>query len=310
MHVVPGGTGLEIWAAVNTPFGPEGELRLEAVGEQAAHLLGEGVNGVFVGGTTGEFPALSTAERLELAAAWAEHRPSGLGLAVHVGHTALGQACELAAQAASLGADMIAAVAPYYGTSAKVEAVVAHLAKIAEAAPGVPLCYYHIPGMTGLDLPVSAVVAEGVKHVPTLAAVKFTDGDLLEFARTQEVAPGVRVFWGKDELLPAALALGARSVIGSLYNFLAPRARQVFAAATEGRLDEAARLHRPFRDVAELADRLGSLATVKELVSRFGPRTGRCRSPWDSLPADAMAQIDRLAEDLRPIVAERTGTAS
>ncbi|GAA5052732.1 N-acetylneuraminate lyase [Thermocatellispora tengchongensis] len=305
MHRVPEGADLEIWAAVTTPFGPDGELRLDAVGDQAAHLLAAGVNGAFVGGTTGEFPALSTAERLELAAAWAERRPAALGLGVHVGHTVLSEARTLARQAAGLGADMIAAVAPYYGSAARVEAVVDHLARIAEEAPGVPFCYYHIPGMTGLDLPASAVVTEAVKRIPTFSAVKFTDDDLLEFARTREAAPGVRVYFGKDELLPAAQAMGARAVIGSLYNFLAPLARRVFQAAAEGRLEEAARLHRPFREVAETAGRHGGLAVVKELAGRFGPYAGRCRSPWDTLGTEGLAAVDRLIRDLGPIVAGR-----
>ncbi len=304
MRRMSASTDLEIWAAVPTPFGPDGALRLDVVGDQAGHLLASGVNGAFAGGTTGEFPALSTVERLELVAAWAERRPPGLGLGVHVGHTVLDEARTLARQAADAGVDMIAAVAPYYGSAARVEQVVGHLARIAEAAPGVPFCYYHNPGMTGVDLPASAVVARAVKEIPTFAAVKFTDGDLLEYARTQEAAPDARIFFGKDELLPAAFAMGARAVIGSLYNFLAPLAREVFRAATAGRQAEAAALHRPFREVAAVADRYGSLAVIKELAGRFGPNPGRCRSPWDTLGAETPAEIVRVADDLRPIIAK------
>ncbi|PZG52934.1 hypothetical protein C1I98_06590 [Spongiactinospora gelatinilytica] len=298
MHHPPS-AGLEIWAATPTPFGPDGELRPDVVAEQARHLTAAGVSGAFVGGTTGEFAALSTGERLELVAAWAAYRPPGLRLCVHVGHTALGEATALARQAGEQGADMIAAVAPYYGSPSGAEAVVDHLAEIAAAAPGVPFCYYHAPEMSGLRVPASAVAAVAAKRIPAFGAVKFTDGDLLEFARTQEVSPHVRVYFGRDELLPAAFGMGGHAVIGSLYNFLAPAAREVYAAATSGRLDDAVRLHRPFREVADVADRHGTLPVVKELAALLGgPDTGRCRSPWHRLTGPALTDVRRLADRL------------
>jgi hypothetical protein len=64
-----GGDDLEIWAATTTPFTRDGKLDPAVVREQARHLVATGVDGAFVGGSTGEFPPLTTVERLELSAA-------------------------------------------------------------------------------------------------------------------------------------------------------------------------------------------------------------------------------------------------
>jgi dihydrodipicolinate synthase/N-acetylneuraminate lyase len=54
-------------AAALTPFDADGELASERVPDLRDFLKSRGVAGVFIGGTTGEWPSLTTAERLQLA---------------------------------------------------------------------------------------------------------------------------------------------------------------------------------------------------------------------------------------------------
>jgi N-acetylneuraminate lyase len=297
---------LEIWAATATPFDAHGELALDVVKAQAQHLSENDVDGVFVAGTSGEFPALSVEERESLLDTWAAHRPEGLRLGVHVGHLDLRQARRLAANAEKLGVDMIASVAPFYGSS-RVEPTVRWLAEVAAAAPRTPFCFYHIPAMTGSSVRPSELVARAVREIPTLAYVKFTDNDMLEFDETRAAAPQVRVFFGRDELLPAALAFGAEGVIGSLYNALAPVARAVAAASAQGRHAMALDLHRVFREIARTADQHGGPGFVKELLNRIGPDAGVSRSPWGPLhPAGRAAVADLVPLVQRAVSSART----
>ena len=296
---------VEIWAATPTPFDGRGELDLGVVQAQLRHLRDSGVDGAFVGGTTGEFPSLTGEERQALLAEWADQRakdPTGLRLGAHIGATQLGQAQQLAAHAEAMGVDMIAAVAPFYG-KASLDRTVSWLADLAEAAPSTPFCFYHIPSMTGSSLRPSEVVALAVGRIPTLRAVKFTDPDLLEFALTQAVSPDVRVYFGRDELLPAALAFGADGVIGSLYNGLAPVARAVIRAFAAGRTSEAFDLHQPFRATSAAADAYGGVGFIKELMNELGPAAGVCRSPWGPIDATGRVVVETLAPTLQAAVA-------
>jgi N-acetylneuraminate lyase len=290
---------LEIWAATPTPFTPDGKLALDVVAAQAAHLHAAGVAGAFVGGTTGEFGALDAAERQSLVEAWQDARPAGMGLGVHVGHTDLAQAQQLAAHAEACGADLVAAVGPYYGDAPSLDALVAHLAEIAAAAPGTPFGFYHIPSMTGSRYRPSEVVAALAATAPTTAAVKFTDGDLLEFDRTRAAAPGLAAYFGRDELLPAGLACGADRVIGTLYNGMAPLAQAVAAAFRRGESAEAYRLHAPFRDVARAANAHGGIGFLKALMNELGPDAGPARSPYGRLDDAARGKVGELAGTVR-----------
>ncbi|UYM05570.1 dihydrodipicolinate synthase family protein [Solicola gregarius] len=297
---------LEIWAATTTPFDADGRLDVSVIPEQAEHLRRNGVFGAFVTGTTGEFASLSADERRQVVEAWAEARPDGLGLGAQVGSNDLAEAKTLAAHAEDHGVDLIASVAPYYGEAPRIELSVAHLRSVAAAAPRTPFCYYHIPSMTGSTLLPADVAASAAEEIPTFYAVKFTDEDLMEFDRTRRAHDGIKVFFGRDELLPAGLAFGTGAVIGSLFNGLAPVAHRVTEAYDRGEHHLAFTLHQPFRDIAEVSGRHGGLGFVKELMNRLSPDAGRPRLPWGPLDQSALAAIDDLLPSLKQAIADAT----
>src|SRR5262249_5489050 len=126
-------------AATHTPFQADGQLNLAGVASQAEHLLGNRVHAVFVGGTTGESHSLTVDERLALAQRWSEVvRGTELRLVVHVGSNSLSDARTLAAQAQSLGAAAISALAPSYFKPKDLESLVACCSEVAGAAPSLP----------------------------------------------------------------------------------------------------------------------------------------------------------------------------
>ncbi|SDK62250.1 N-acetylneuraminate lyase [Glycomyces sambucus] len=286
----------EFWAAALAPYDGTGRVDLDRVPEQLAHLRSTGVQGAFVNGTSGEFPFLTVEERVSILEAWAAARPDGFGLGVHVGGLPLATTRDLAAHAKGLGVDLVATVAPYYGQAPTLAHLVDWLSEVASAAAGVPFCYYQIPSMTG-PVPRPSEVAAAV---PFLAAVKFTDEDLMELEAVRLARPDLRVYFGRDELLPAALALGSGAAIGSLYNGLAPLAHAVVDAFDRGETDRAHALHRPFRDIARAATGPGF---VKELMNRLGPDIGPARTPWGPASAADRAAIDRLVPSLRDALA-------
>jgi N-acetylneuraminate lyase len=137
-----------------------------------------------------------------------------------------------------------------------------------------------------------------------MAAVKFTDADLLELDAVRTRAPEVAVYFGRDELLPAALACGVERVIGSLYNGMAPLAHAVAAAFHRGDTGEAYRRHAPFREVALAAGAHGGVGFLKALMNELGPSAGPARSPWGRLGAADRAMVERVAGMVRAALDE------
>ena len=96
----------------------------------------------------GQFDTLTIAERNRRGVVGGV-QGRGPHFIAHVGTTVVGEAIELAKHAAAAGADAIASVPPYYETTSDADTIVDWLEPICDAAPGLPLYYYHIPGSRG-----------------------------------------------------------------------------------------------------------------------------------------------------------------
>jgi N-acetylneuraminate lyase len=284
-------------AATHSPFHNDGSLNLAIVEKQAAHLLANQVKFAFICGSTGESHSLTLPERQALATRWLEvARGSELKIIVHVGTNCVADARVLAAQAQTLGAAAVAAVAPSYFKPRDVVTLVDCCAEIAGAAPGLPFFYYDIPSLTGLSLPMPDFLAQAPERIPNLAGLKFTNPDLVMFQQCLRFDGGAfKIAWGSDECLLAALALGASSAVGSTYNFAAPIYHRLLNAFGSGDLPTARdEQFRSVQLVAALAP-YGYMGAAKAVMKMLGVDVGPARLPNGSLSA---AQQDSLRTDL------------
>ena len=197
-----------VFSAVPTLFGPDGELDTGA--NRALYKLVAGlVDGLFVAGTTGEFPALEDAERLWLfELALAEAGPDRV--IAHIGAPDARHASRLAQAAAALGAGRIAAITPYY-LPARPDELAGHYQRIRDAAPGPELYAYIFPERTGLRVP-PPLFAE-VAQAAGLAGAKISGSAAADLAGYVAAAPGLRIFSGDDSNPAAAMRAGGAGVI-------------------------------------------------------------------------------------------------
>lgn len=281
--------------AAHTPFTKAGVVDLDRVPDQARHFLHHRLHTVFIAGSTGESHSLTFEERRHLTARWTEvARGTPLRIIVHVGSNCLNDACALAAHAQEAGASAIAALAPSYFKPRDLDALIACCAAIAAQAPALPFFFYDIPALTGVSLSMPEFLERAPRVIPTLAGIKFTN---LDFAQLQLCLDleSHDIAWGVDEALIGALACGARSAVGSTYNFAAPVAQRLVDAFRRGDLESARREQlRLVRLVAALA-RHGYLAAAKYLMGRIGIEVGPPRLPLTPLRPE---QIQVLEDDL------------
>lgn len=287
-------------AATHTPFGTDGTLNLRAVERQAEHLLGTGVRTAFIGGSTGESHSLTVEERQQLARRWAEvTRGSDLRVVVHVGSNCLADARTLAAQAQSLGAVAVAALAPGYFKPKSLGTLVACCAEIAGAAPAVPFYFYDIPVLTGVQFPMPEFLAVAADRIPTLAGIKFTNPDLMAYQMCLHAHDGrFDIPWGTDEYLLAALALGASGGVGSSYNFAAPVYHRMITSFEAG--DLATARAEQFRSVRliDLLAGYGYMGAAKAVMGFLGVDVGPPRLPNTNLTAEQLRSLRSSLDEM------------
>jgi len=197
-----------VFSAVPTLFGPDGELDLAANRALQEFVAGL-VDGLFVAGTTGEFPALDDAERLSLfELALAAAGPDRV--IAHIGAADTRHAARLAQAAVGLGATRIAAITPYY-LPVRPDELSAHYRRIRDAAPDPELYAYIFPERTAVPVP-PALFAE-VADAADLAGAKVSGASAADLAGYVAAAPGRRIFSGNDSDPAATMRAGGAGVI-------------------------------------------------------------------------------------------------
>jgi N-acetylneuraminate lyase len=275
-------------AAPVTPFAPDGSLSLAPVEALADRLIQQGVDGVFVNGTTGESHSLNANERRQLAERWvAVLRGTPLRCIIHVGSNCLREARELAAHAQQIRATGIAALAPSYFKPADVETWVESSAFIASGAPGLPFHAYDLPAMTGVHLALDRFLTQASRRIPTMAGLKFSNPDLVLLQRCVDaLGQGQELLYGCDDLLLPAVTMGATGAVGSTYNLATPLYRAMQVAAASGDWQTARSAQMLSVRMIELIGRHGYLASLKAVLTHQGIAVGSVRLPLGRLDAE------------------------
>ena len=290
-------------AAMVTPLGGDGAaLDREAVAAYVRWLAGRGVDGVFVGGTTGEGPLLAAQERqglLEEVVAVA--RPLGLGVVAHAGAATTAEACALAAHASALGVDAVAAIPPWF-FRLDPPSLTDHFAAVAGAAGRTPFYLYHLPA-AARNAVTPALVAALAPRAPNLAGVKDSGGDLAALraliAAGRSACPrGFTVLCGGDAIALGALASGADGLVSGNASAVPEPFVALLRALRSGDLPAArAAQDRVDRVRAALGDG-ADLGLFKAVLAARGVPVGVPRPPLPArTPAEAAAAL-RASGDL------------
>jgi len=283
---------------MTTPFGADGELKLDLLRGQVDWLVGQGVHGLAAGGSTGEGHTLDSAEFRDLVAATVE----AAGGRVPVIAGIIVDSTRDAIRRARLLHDMKVAalqVTPvHYLFRPDDEAMLAHFKTVAEET-GMPVIIYNVVPWSYLS---PELLVRIMRAVPGVIGVKQSAGDLKLVADLLNTAdPNHLILSAVDALLYPSFALGAHGSIAAILT-AAPRASvELWNAVQAGDHGRALDLHRKLLPLwnAIVGDNLP--ACTKAAQTLQGCEAGLPRAP---MPPASPRQEDKIAEALRALGAE------
>ncbi|TWU49232.1 dihydrodipicolinate synthase family protein [Rubripirellula reticaptiva] len=283
-------------AATYTPLNDEGDLNLRAIPSMVDHLLAQGIEGLYVCGSTGEGMSLTSDERRAVAEAYVQATAKRIPVIVQVGHNSVREASQLAKHAQAIGADVISATCPSYFKVSDVATLVQTMGEVASGAPELPFYYYHIPSLTGSAIDMGEFLLQAGDRIPNLVGLKYTDTKLFDFQHCLELQDGrFDVVWGCDEMLLGALATGARAGIGSTYNIAAPLYRRIIDAFATSNVEEARRWQSKSIELIRTIGKFPFHPAMKAILEMRGLKVGGCRLPQGRLSkADAASLRNEL----------------
>ena len=254
-----------------------GAVSATKVRELTRYLIGKGVKGLYVGGSSGECIYQSVEERkLVLENVMAEARGK-VTIIAHVACNNTSDSQALAAHAESLGVDAIAAIPPIYFHLPDY-AIAKYWNDISDAAPNTDFIIYNIPQLAGVALTVP-LLKEMLKN-PRVIGVKNSSMPVQDIQMFHD--EGAVVFNGPDEQLLSGLAAGAIGGIGGTYAVMPElylKVRELFLAGDMAKGREVQ--NECCRIIYKLCSAEGNMYAVIKKVIRLqgGPDVGGVRAP-------------------------------
>lgn len=283
-----------LFSALLTPFNEDESINAASVKKLVDFCIDSGMDGFYVGGSTGEGLLLTNDERKELFKITAEANAGRKTLIAHVGTISTNAAADMARCAEKLGYDAVSAVAPYY-YGFPVEAVMQYYKDIA-AAVSIPVIIYNFPGSGGVAF--TEAMARELFENPQFIAVKHTSADMFAISKFKSVKSDMIVYNGFDETLMAGLAMGVDGAIGSTYNFMGKKFKKIMAHFSAGEIEQAQRLQYEANEIITEMCKYGVFQSEKAILSHMGIDMGKCRKPFLPISAEGDEAMKKIAEKL------------
>ena len=281
-----------IYPALPTPMNGDGAVNYAALQGLVDFVIAQGVDGVYIGGSTAESFLLTEDERKKIAETVLAHAAGRVKAIVHTGAGGTDAALRLSKHAKANGADAISSVPPIYFKYTTDE-VIAYYLELIESSD-MPLVVYNIPAFTGINM-TQGPIAELFKH-PRVVALKHTNTNMYELERVLAHNPSLIALNGYDEAFLSGLSMGASGMIGSTVNFMARKFIALRDAFQAGRNEEAFRLQREANEIIETLVEVGVFNAVKYALTLRGVDCGNCRGPFKPLTDEGKARVKAVLE--------------
>lgn len=282
-----------IYSALLVSFDEKGNINEKGLREIIRHNIDVcKVDGLYVGGSTGENFMLSTDEKKLIFKIAKDEVKDSVNLIAQVGSVNLKEAVELAKFATDLGYNCLSAVTPFY-YKFDFEEIKNYYNTIINSVDN-KMIIYSIPFLTGVNMSLTQFgeLFENEKII----GVKFTAADFYLLERMRRTYPDKLIFAGFDEMMLPATVLGVDGAIGSTFNVNGLRAKKLFEAAKNGDIKTALEIQHITNDFITDVLSNGLYQTLKGILTEQGVDAGYCREPLKHPTDEMLLNVKKINE--------------
>ena len=293
-----------IYTPIITPFKDSGEIDWDMYAEVIDWQIENGVAGIIVGGSTGEFYALSKEERIQQFKFAADRINNKVEFMAGVNDIRVDQCLEISLAAVDAGAKSLLVAAPPYSLPSE-EELASHVLDIANKT-GLPIMLYNYPGRTGVEM--GEIFLDIVADNPLIAAIKESSGDYSRLPLLSNNYSSIELAVGGEEQVLEFAAWGAKSWVCATANFFPSECVQLMdILGKQSDFEKGKRLMAAFMPLMKALEQGGKfLQCVKLGCEQQGRPYGKVRLPLlpieDSLRKEMIGVIDKTRSSLHSIL--------
>lgn len=281
-----------------TPFTPDGSaVDLEAQKRFLDWQIAEGVPGIIVLGTTGEFLTVSDEERRALVATTVEHVAGRMDVLVGSMNAHTPHAVRYSREAEELGADGLMIIPPYYYTPTEDE-IFGYYGAICDAV-SLPIMLYNNPFTSNVDMSAK-LVGRLTRAFEQVRYIKEASTDVARVYDILEETDGVMNVFAGERIVESFL-LGAVGYVNPYGNYIPRASHRIWDFLVDGRVEDAKRIQRLITEfdhiIAEGHPTYGHQCYSKALAAARGCPVGDVRPPlttFAQLGSEGKARLERI----------------
>ena len=279
--------------AIVTPF-RKGKVDERALADLIEWQIASGTNGIVPCGTTGESATLSHDEHNRVIELTVEVVRRRVPVVAGTGSNSTDEAIALTKHAKQAGADGALLITPYYNKPTQ-EGLYRHYRAVAEAVD-IPLVLYNIPGRTGVNM-LPATVAR-LTTFRTIVGIKEGSGSVQQASDLVQMCGNcLTVLAGDDALTLPMMAVGGKGVITVTANIMPAEMASLVKAFSEGKIDEARRIHFKLSPLFAALFFETNPIPVKEALGLMGKIDPELRLPLCPMAQDTREKLIGVLKD-------------
>jgi 4-hydroxy-tetrahydrodipicolinate synthase len=266
------------YVAIVTPFTESKEIDWPCLEQLILWQIKQGTDGIVCSGTTGESPALSAKEKVDLAKVCVEICAKKIRVIAGTGMSSTHETVALTDAVQKVGVDGALVVTPFYNRPTQ-RGLVAHFREVARV--GLPLVAYNNPSRAAVSLTAESVAElEG-----TIEALKDSSHSAPFVERVRELS-SVPIVAGDDDFTYEILKRGGVGAISVIGNAIPSAWKQMISLALQGEWEKAFSLSERFQPLIRTVFEETNPQGIKALLARMGRMKGHLRLPLVGVEAD------------------------
>jgi dihydrodipicolinate synthase/N-acetylneuraminate lyase len=277
--------------ATALPYTADLQVDHDAYAEHVRWLADNGVHGVVPNGSLGEYQVLTPDERAKVVETAVAAAPEGFTVMPGVGAYGAFESRRCAEQAAEAGAQVLMALPPN-SYRADERAVVEHFREIAKA--GLPVTAYNNPIDTKTDLTPQLLAT--LFHEGLIVGVKEFTGDVRRAYEIAELAPGLDLMIGSDDVVLEVGIAGAKGWVAGYTNAFPRATVELFELSVARDVERALPLYRTLHPLLRWDSKTEFVQAIKLSMDMVGRHGGPCRPPRQPLAPEQELAVRRATE--------------
>ena len=282
--------------AIITPMHEDESINEQELRNQVNRQVEAGVHGIFPFGTNGEGYILSESEKRRVLEIVVEAVAGRVPVYAGTGCISTKDTIRQSLMAKEVGADILSIITPSFAQASQDE-IYEHYKAVAEAVD-LPIVLYNIPARTGNAIAPATV--EKLARIENIVGVKDSSGNfdnMLQYIEVTRDIPGFAVLSGNDSLILWNLLAGGAGGVAGCANVYPKTMASIYNYFIAGNLD-AARVAQDSIRSFRGCFRFGNPNTiVKTAVGLLGYPVGKCRAPFNQVPAQGIDALDKVLEE-------------